>query len=281
MSKFGLKSNNVNWKDLSMSPRVGPLSGVRILDAASLLAAPTAASFLSEFGAEVIKVEQPGNGDTMRRYPPFRDKVSLLWKVVGKNRRSVTLDLRKTEGRQVLKDIAKTCDIVLLNFRPETLAKWELEFDDFIAIRDNIIVMQLTAYGRTGPYADRPGFARVAEAFSGLTFRTGFPGSPPSQSGYPMLGDGIAGMYGAFAVMLALRQRDLTGEPQLIDLGLYEPMFRILEDQVAAHAEDGTVMERSGNSNPLICLTACSRRRMTATFVSRHRRTPCGNGSSN
>ncbi|MFD4351167.1 CaiB/BaiF CoA transferase family protein [Nocardia sp. NPDC058518] len=236
-----------------MAPRVGPLSGVRILDAASLLAAPTTASFLSEFGAEVIKVEQPGAGDTMRRYPPFRGKVSLLWKVVGKNRRSLTLDLRKTEGRQVLMDLAKSCDIVLLNFRPETLAKWGLDFDDFVAVRDDIIVLQLTAYGRTGPYADRPGFARVAEAFSGLTFRTGFPGSPPSQSGYPMLGDGIAGMYCAFAVMLALRQRDLTGEPQLIDIGLYEPMFRILEDQIAAHAEDGTVMERSGNSNPLIC----------------------------
>jgi crotonobetainyl-CoA:carnitine CoA-transferase CaiB-like acyl-CoA transferase len=232
---------------------VGPLSGIRILDAASLLAAPTTASFLSEFGAEVIKVEQPRTGDTMRRYPPFRGDVSLLWKVVGKNRRSLTLDLRKKDGRQVLMELAKTCDVVLLNFRPETLAKWNLEFDDFVAVRSDIIALQLTAYGRTGPYANRPGFARVAEAFSGLTFRTGFPDSPPSQSGYPMLGDGVAGMYGAFAVMLALRQRDLTGEPQLIDLGLYEPMFRILEDQVAAYAEDGTTMERIGNSNPLIC----------------------------
>jgi crotonobetainyl-CoA:carnitine CoA-transferase CaiB-like acyl-CoA transferase len=236
-----------------VSTRVGPLAGVRILDAASLLAAPTTASFLSEFGAEVIKIEQPGTGDTMRRYPPFRDGVSLLWKVVGKNRRSLTLDLRKDRGREVLMELARSCDVVLLNFRPETLAKWNLEFDDFVAIRDDIIVLQLTAYGRTGPYANRPGFARVAEAFSGLTFRTGFPDSPPSQSGYPMLGDGVAGMYGAFAVMLALRQRDLTGEPQLIDLGLYEPMFRILEDQVAAYAEDGTTMERIGNSNPLIC----------------------------
>ncbi len=236
-----------------MPPPVGPLAGIRILDAASLLAAPTTASFLSEFGAEVVKVEQPGTGDTMRRYPPFRDAVSLLWKVVGKNRRSVTLDLRKEEGREVLMDLAKTCDVVLLNYRPETLTKWGLDFEDFVAARPDIIVLQLTAYGRTGPYANRPGFARVAEAFSGLTFRTGFPGSPPAQSGYPMLGDGVAGMYGAFAVMLALRQRDLTGEPQLIDLGLYEPLFRIIEDQVAAFDEDGTIMERVGNSSPLIC----------------------------
>jgi crotonobetainyl-CoA:carnitine CoA-transferase CaiB-like acyl-CoA transferase len=230
----------------------GPLAGVRILDAASLLAAPTAATLLSEYGAEIIKVEQP-SGDTMRRYPPFRGDTSLLWKVVARNRRSITLDLRQPEGREVLKQLAKSCDVVVLNYRPETLAKWSLEFEDFVAVRRDIIMLQLTAFGRTGPYANRPGFARVAEAFAGLTFRTGFPDSMPSQAGYPMLGDGIAGLYGAFAVMLALRQREHTGEPQLIDLGLYEPILRIIEDQVAAYDEDGTVMERVGNSSPLIC----------------------------
>lgn len=236
-----------------MPPPAGPLAGIRVLDAASLLAAPTTASFLSEFGADIVKVEQPGTGDTMRRYPPFRSKTSLLWKVVGKNRRSMTVDLRQSEGQLVLKRLAKTCDVVLLNNRPETLTKWGLDFEDLVAVRGDVVVLHLTAFGRTGPYANRPGFARVAEAFSGLTFRTGFPDSPPSQSGYPMLGDGVAGLYGAFAVMLALRQRDRTGEPQLIDLGLYEPMLRIIEDQVAAYAEDGTNMERIGNSNPLIC----------------------------
>lgn len=235
-----------------MPPAPGPLTGVRILDAASLLAAPTAATLLSEYGAEIIKVEQPA-GDTMRRYPPFRGDTSLLWKVVGRNRRSITLDLRLPEGREVLKQLARSCDVVLLNYRPETLAKWSLDFEDFVAIRSDIIVFQLTAFGRTGPYANRPGFARVAEAFAGLTFRTGFPDGEPSQAGYPMLGDGVAGIYGAFAVMLALRQRELTGEPQLIDLGLYEPMLRIIEDQVAAYDEDGTIMERMGNSSPLIC----------------------------
>jgi crotonobetainyl-CoA:carnitine CoA-transferase CaiB-like acyl-CoA transferase len=236
-----------------MPSALGPLAGVRILDAASLLAAPTAATFLSEYGAEIIKVEQPGPGDTMHRYPPFRGDTSLLWKVVGRNRRSITLDLRQPEGREVLKQLAKTCDVVLLNYRPETLAKWGFDYEDFVAVRSDIIVLQLTAFGLTGPYANRPGFARVAEAFAGLTFRTGFPNSPPSQSGYPMLGDGLAGLYGAFAVMLALRQRERTGEPQLIDLGLYEPMLRIIEDQIAAYDEDGTIMERIGNSNPLIC----------------------------
>jgi crotonobetainyl-CoA:carnitine CoA-transferase CaiB-like acyl-CoA transferase len=235
-----------------METPAGPLSGIRVLDAATLLAAPTAASLLSEYGAEIIKIEQPGVGDTMRRYPPFRDDVSLLWKVVGRNRESVTLDLRREQGREVLKELAVQCDVVILNYRPETLAKWGLDFADLVQCRPDIIVLHLTAYGRTGPYAERPGFARVAEAFSGLTNRTGYPDLPPVQSGYPMLGDGVAGLYGAFAIMLALRERDRTGQPQLIDLGLYEPLLRLIEDQIAAHGEDGTVMERIGNSNPLI-----------------------------
>lgn len=233
--------------------RSGPLSGIRILDVASLLAAPTAATLLSEYGAEIIKIEQPGDGDTMRRYPPFHDDASLLWKVVGRNRRCVTADLRKPEGRELIKQLASHCDVVTLNYRLETLEKWGLDFKDFVAIKKDIVVLHVSAYGRTGPYANRPGFARVGEAFSGLTFRTGVPGQEPVQSGYPMLGDGISGLYGAFALMLALKQRDLTGEPQLIDLGLYEAFLRLIEDQVVAYDEDGTVMERVGNSNPLIC----------------------------
>ncbi|RQP05432.1 MAG: CoA transferase [Paracoccus sp. BP8] len=230
-----------------------PLDGIRILDAASLLAAPTSATLLGEYGAEVIKVEQPGTGDTMRRYPPFHDDTSLLWKVISRNKQSVTIDLRQPRGRELLKEMAAKCDVVTLNYRPETLAKWGLEFADLVKVKPDIVVLQLTAYGSTGPYANRPGFARVAEAFAGLTYRTGHPQNEPAQSGYPMLGDGVAGIYGAFALMLALRQRDLTGEPQFVDLGLYEPLLRIIEDQIPAWAENGTVMERIGNSNPLIC----------------------------
>ena len=132
-----------------------------MLDAASLLAGPTAATLLSEYGAEVIKVEQPNGGDTMRTYPPFRGDVSLLWKVVGRNRRSITLDFRKEHGREVLRQLVSKCDVVTLNYRPETLAKWHLDFDDLVKCRSDIIVFHLTAFGRTGPYADRPGFARV------------------------------------------------------------------------------------------------------------------------
>lgn len=225
-----------------------PLSGIRILDAATFLAAPYAASLFSEYGAEVIKVEQP-TGDHMREIGPFRGDVSLWWKVIARNRQSVTLDLNMEEGRDVFRELVSKCDVVIMNYRPDALKKWGLEFEDLVKCRSDIVFYHLTAFG-AGPYAQRPGFARVAEAYAGLTNRTGFPGEPPVQSGYAMLGDGIAGIYGAFALMLALRQRDLTGEPQMIDLGLYEPLLSMIEDQVIAYDETGSRMERLGNASP-------------------------------
>jgi crotonobetainyl-CoA:carnitine CoA-transferase CaiB-like acyl-CoA transferase len=225
-----------------------PLSGIRILDAATFLAAPYSASLLSEYGAEVIKVEQP-SGDHMRDIGPFRGDVSLWWKVIARNRQSVTLDLNTEDGRGVFKQLVSKCDVVIMNYRPDALKKWGLEFEDLVQCRSDLVYYHLTAFG-AGPYAQRPGFARVAEAYAGLTNRTGFPGEPPVQSGYAMLGDGIAGIYGAFALMLALRQRDLTGEPQMIDLGLYEPLLSIIEDQIITYDETGSRLERLGNASP-------------------------------
>jgi crotonobetainyl-CoA:carnitine CoA-transferase CaiB-like acyl-CoA transferase len=231
-----------------MKGHKGPLSGIRILDAATFLAAPYAASQLSEYGAEVIKIEQP-SGDSMRGIPPLRGDVSVWWKVIARNRESVALDLNTEEGRAVFRELAAHCDIVIMNYRPAALKKWNLEFEDLVKCRKDIIYYHLTAFG-AGPYEQRPGFARVAEAYAGLTSRTGFPGGPPVQSGYAMLGDGIAGIYGAFALMLALRQRDLTGEPQKIDLGLYEPVLSMMEDMIVTYDETGSRMERMGNASP-------------------------------
>lgn len=229
-------------------PSKPPLSGIRILDAATFLAAPYAASLFSEYGAEVIKVEQPA-GDHMREIGPFRGDVSLWWKVIARNRQSVTLDLNMEDGRAVFRQLVSKCDVVIMNYRPDALKKWGLEFEDLQKCRKDIIFYHLTAFG-AGPYAQRPGFARVAEAFAGLTSRTGFPGAPPVQSGYAMLGDGIAGIYGSFALMLALRQRDLTGEAQMIDLGLYEPLLSMIEDQIITYDETGSRLERLGNASP-------------------------------
>lgn len=231
-----------------MSTRPGPLAGIRIIDAATFLAAPMAASLLSEYGAEVIKIEQP-SGDTMRAIGPHRDKISLWWKVIARNRQSVTLDLNQEEGRAVLKELVAQCDVIILNYRPDALKKWGLGFEDLVKHNPKLVYYHLTAFG-AGPYAQRPGFARVAEAYAGLTNRTGLPGGPPIQSGYAMLGDGIAGIHGAFALMLALKQRDLTGEPQMVDLGLYEPLLALMEDMIINYDATGSRMERMGNSSP-------------------------------
>lgn len=231
-----------------MKEKAGPLSGIRILDAATFLAAPYAGSLLSEYGAEVIKVEHP-SGDRMRIIPPLRGKVSVWWKAIARNRQSVTLDFGQEEGRAVFKELVAASDIVIVNFRRDALKKWGLEFEDLVKCKPDIVVYHLTAFG-VGPYEQRPGFARVAEAFACLTNRTGFPGGPPVQSGYSMLADSVSGIYGAFAIMLALRQRDRTGEPQLIDLGLYEPILTLQEDLIITHDETGSRMERMGNSSP-------------------------------
>lgn len=231
-----------------MEAKKGPLSGIRILDAATFLAAPYAASLMSEYGAEVIKVEEP-KGDWMRNIPPMRDGVSMWWKVIARNRRSVGIDLRTDAGRNVFKDLVAQSDVVIMNYLPASLKKWGLEFEDLVKCRSNLVYYHLSAFG-AGPYEQRPGFARVAEAYAGLTNRTGLPGGPPIQSGYAMLGDGIAGIYGAFAVMLALRQRDRTGEAQKIDLGLYEPILGMMEDMIVNFDVTGSRMERMGNSSP-------------------------------
>ena len=231
-----------------MQANNGPLSGIRILDAATFLAAPYAASLLSEYGADVIKVEQP-SGDWMRHIPPFRGDVSVWWKVIARNRKSVGLNLNAEEGRAVFRQLVSKCDVVIMNYRPAALKKWGLEFEDLKKCRRDIVYYHLTAFG-AGPYQERPGFARVAEAYAGLTNRTGFTEGPPVQSGYAMLGDGIAGIYGAFAVMIALKQRDRTGEAQKIDLGLYEPLLSMMEDMIVTYDETGSRMERMGNSSP-------------------------------
>ncbi len=226
----------------------GPLSGIRVLDAASFLAGPTSATLLSEYGAEVIKIEQP-SGDRFRSIAPFRGDVSMWWKVVARNRKSLTLDLKQSEAQEVFRQLASHCDVVVFNARPDTLKQWGLEYADLVKCRKDVVYFHLTAFG-AGPYAKRPGIARVAEAYAGLTNRTGFPGEPPVQSGYDTMVDSITGIHGAFAIMLALRQRDRTGEPQMVDLGLYEPILSMQEDLIVKYTETGSRVERQGNSSP-------------------------------
>lgn len=228
-----------------------PLDGIRVLDASTILAGPLTAALLAEFGAEVVKVEEPGIGDPSRSYPPLRDGESAQWPLLGRNKKSVTIDLRASEGAAVFRRLVRSMDVVVTNFRPPTLRAYGIDFEDLRRERPDLVMVHVSAFGRTGPYADRPGFARIAEAFAGLTGRTGSPDGPPMFSGYA-IADGVAGMYGAFAAMLALRQRDATGEAQLADIGLYEPVLRMMEDFVIDFGATGAVAGRNGNDNPKI-----------------------------
>lgn len=228
-----------------------PLSGLNVLDVSTVLAGPMISALLGEWGASVTKIESPAGGDPTRHYPPTKHDEAVAWEQYGRGKRSIALDLHLEEAREVLHALVRTSDVVVTNFRPSTAERFGLGFETLREVNDRVVVVHLTAFGLTGPYRERPGFARVVEAFAGLTHRTGNPDGPPMFSGYP-IADGVGGIYGAFAAMLALRQRDATGEAQLVDLGLYEPMLRMMEDFIPAYSLTGTSARRQGNENPAI-----------------------------
>ena len=232
-----------------------PLDGVRVLDLATFVAAPFSATILGEFGAEVIKVEQPGSGDPLRGLgkPSARDDDTYFWLSEARNKRSVTLDLRRTEGADLLKRLAACSDVVCENFRPGTLEKWGLGWDVLSDCNPGLVLLRISGFGQTGPYKNRPGFARIAHAFGGLAHLTGMPGGPPLTPGSTSLGDYIAGLYGAIGVLLALRARDTTGRGQVVDMALYEAVFRLLDEIAPAHAADGTVRGRLGLGTSNAC----------------------------
>ena len=225
-----------------------PLQGIRVLDAATFIAAPYAAGMLGEFGAEVIKIEQPGTGDPFRQFgtPTERKDSTLAWLSEGRNKVSVTLNLRVPEGAALFKNLVRKSDVVCENFRPGTLEKWGLGWEELSAVNPGLVLLRISGYGQTGPYKDRPGFARIAHAVGGLSHLAGMPGEAPVTPGSTSLADYIAGLHGAFGVMLALRHRDRTGVGQVIDVGLYESIFRVLDEIAPAYARNGIVREREG-----------------------------------
>ncbi len=232
-----------------------PLAGVRILDIATFIAAPFAATVLSEFGAEVIKIENPQGGDPWRRYGTAtpRDGDTLAWMTESRNKSSASLDLRKPEGAKLFLRLVEQSDVVCENFRPGTLERWGLGWDVLSKTNPGLILLRVSGYGQTGPYSDRPGFARIAQAFGGLTYLAGMPDGPPVTPGSTSLADYTTGLYGAVGIMLALRSREQTGRGQIIDIGLYESIFRFLDELVPAYAFAGTVREREGVGTRLAC----------------------------
>ncbi len=228
-----------------------PMHGVRVIDLGTFLAGPYAASILGEFGAEVFKVEHPIAGDPMRRFgtPTKRHDATLAWLTEARNKKSVTIDLRQLEGVQLfLKLIAKS-DVLIENFRPGTMEEWGLDWETLSQANPGLVYLRVSGYGQTGPYRRRSGFAHIAHAFGGLSYLCGFPGETPVVPGTAPLSDYISSVYGAIGIMMALRHREKTGEGQIVDIGIYEAVFRQLDEIAASYGLFGKVREREGSGS--------------------------------
>lgn len=230
--------------------KFGPLAGLKILDIATILAGPFAATLMADMGAEVVKLEIPGSGDGLRGFPPFKEGKSLWWKAANRGKQYGTLDLRAPEGVEIFKKMLPEFDVLIENFRPGTLARWGLDRETLWEANPKLVVLRATAFGQTGPYSNRPGFARVFEAMGGLTHITGEAESAPMHAGFP-LADSIGGLFGAMSVLAALYRvkQDDTCLGEEIDLSLTEATFRLLDFLPIEYDQLGVVRGRSGNRN--------------------------------
>jgi crotonobetainyl-CoA:carnitine CoA-transferase CaiB-like acyl-CoA transferase len=224
-----------------------PMAGVRVLDLATFIAGPTCATLMGEFGAEVIKVELPKIGCPLRKFGTMTESGdSLPWLSESRNKKSLTLDLRTPEGLDILKGLAAKSQVLVENFQPGTLERWGAGWEALRVVNPALVMVRITAYGQTGPYKDRPGFGRIANAFGGISYLAGYPDRPPVTPGSATLPDYLSGLYGAVGALMALRVAERTGAGQVVDIGLYESIFRILDELAPAFAYRGYVRERMG-----------------------------------
>jgi formyl-CoA transferase len=232
-------------------PLRAPLQGVRVLELGNFIAAPSAGRLLGEFGAEVIKIEQPGIGDQVRHWRLHRGETSMMWRTLGRNKKSVTIDIRQPEGQDLVRRLATEVDVVIENYRPGRLESWSLSPDELRANNHKLVIVRISGYGQTGPYRDRPGFGGVDEAMGGLRFVTGYPDRPPTRMG-ASLGDTLAGLYGVIGALIGLRSRDRgdldTGET--VDVALSEAVFSVMESLIPEFTAYGHVRSRTGNEMP-------------------------------
>lgn len=228
-----------------------PLQGVRVLELGNLVAAPFAGKLFSEFGAEVIKVEEPKNGDPLRNWRVMHHDTSVWWYVQSRNKKSVTINMRDPEGQDIVKSLIKEADVVIENFKPGTLERWGLGYDEMKSVNPSIILTRISGYGQTGPYKEKPGFGSVAEAIGGLRYLTGYPDQPPVRVGIA-IGDMIAGLYAVIGTLMALRARDQDADRQgqVVDVALYEAVFSLLEGILPEYDLTGQVRERTGTTLP-------------------------------
>lgn len=233
-----------------MSDQAGPLDGLEVLDLTTMISGGFTTVMLADFGADVISVEHPTYNDPVRDWRPHSDGESLYWKNLGRNKRHVTLDLSTEEGQLLARDLAAEVDIVVENFRPGTMERWNLDYETLSQDNEDLIMVRLSGYGQTGPKADQPGFGTVAESLSTFTHINGFPDSPPLLPPIP-LADLTAAMFAVQGAMFAVYARDVQGRAgQVIDVSLFEPLFRLMIGDVEAYDTEGDVPTRTGNQSP-------------------------------
>jgi crotonobetainyl-CoA:carnitine CoA-transferase CaiB-like acyl-CoA transferase len=228
-----------------MTDRPLPLTGIRVLELAQIVAGPFCGTLMAEFGAEVIKTELPGKGDDLRRLGPSEDGCNYWYAVDNRGKKTMTLDLRTPKGQDLVRRLVPLCDVVIENFRPGVLESWGLGWTDLKTLRPSLIMARITAFGQTGPLREGPGFAAIASAFGGTWYLNGPADRPPARP-TPVYPDYLTGLFAAFGVMAALRHRDVTGEGQWIDAALYESAFRVLEYTTTLYGRKGVVRERGG-----------------------------------
>lgn len=241
----------------------GPLSGIRVLELGTLIAGPFCSRMLAEFGAEVIKIESPDGGDPLRQWRVLKDGTSLWWSVHARNKKSVTLNMKSAEGQTIARRLALDADIIIENYRPGVLEKWQLGYAQLKAVNPATIMVRLSGYGQTGPMRDLPGFGAIGESMGGLRYVSGHPDRPPVRVGIS-IGDSVAALHGVIGAMMALRHRDVTGgrwngktgeacqagQGQMVDVALYESVFNLMESLVPEFDVAGVVRERTGGALP-------------------------------
>lgn len=242
-----MKTTRTDHASAHADPLSGPLSGLKVVDCATLFAGPLCASMLGDFGADVIKIEHP-TGDPLRRMGYEKDGHGLWWKVVSRNKRTIALNLKEPEDKEIFKALISEADVLVENFRTGTLESWGLGWEDLRAINPKLVMLRVTGFGQTGPYARRAGFGTLAEAMSGFAHVTGEPDGAPTLPPFG-LADGVAAYWGTFAVMFALYERDAKGSGlgQYIDLAIYEPLFSLLGAQATVFDQLGIIQNRTGN----------------------------------
>ena len=223
----------------------GPLAGLRVLELGSLVAGPFCGKTFADFGAEVVKIEPPGEGDPLRKWRRMRNGTSLWWQVQSRGKQSVTCDLRRPEGQEIVRRLARRAHIVVENFRAGALEKWNLGWEVFSHDNPTLVLVRISGYGQTGPYRSRPGFAAIAEGMAGFRYVTGFPDRPPVRPNLS-IGDTIASLHGVIGALMALH----SGKGQVVDVALYEAMFNCMESLIADFDGDGYVRERTGSTLP-------------------------------